>query len=198
MAFSGLAVKAAIAGVTFAVMAALAAWTIVEREAAPRIHASVEDLPQARAGLVLGTSRLLPGRYPNPYFEYRIDAAAKLYESGKVDYLIVSGNQSQGGRPDRRLRRAQRHARRAGRRRRAGRPHLSRLRRLPHARFGAARQQRVRPGPRDRRVAAFPPGARALSRRAARPELRRAWRQTIAPLAPSTISTQIAGSRARG
>ncbi len=99
MAFSGLALKAAIAGVTFAVMAALAAWTIVEREAAPRIHTSVEDLPQARAGLVLGTSRLLPGRYPNPYFEYRIAAAAKLYEFGKVDYLIVSGNQSQGGRP---------------------------------------------------------------------------------------------------
>ncbi len=53
-----------------------------------------------RAGLVLGTSRWLPGRLPNPYFDNRIDAAAKLFESGKVEYLIVSGNQSQGGRPN--------------------------------------------------------------------------------------------------
>jgi SanA protein len=91
--------KAAIILLAFAATLTVASWCIVEREADPRIHASVDDLTPAKAGLVLGTSRLLPGRYLNPYFGNRIEAAARLFASGKVEYLIVSGNQSQGGRP---------------------------------------------------------------------------------------------------
>ena len=90
--------KAAIAVLAFAVALPLASWLVVEFEADSRIHTSVEDLVPAKAALVLGTSRLLPGRYPNPYFDNRIEAAAKLFASGKVGYLIVSGNQSQGDR----------------------------------------------------------------------------------------------------
>jgi SanA protein len=49
------------------------------------------------AGLVLGTSQLLRGRFRNRYFRNRIAAAAVLFESGKAKYLIVSGNQARGG-----------------------------------------------------------------------------------------------------
>jgi SanA protein len=94
-----LLTKAAIVVLAFAVALSLASWLVVDVEAAPRIHASVDDLTPAKAGLVLGTSRLAPGRVPNPYFDARIAAAARLFASGKVEYLIVSGNQSQGGRP---------------------------------------------------------------------------------------------------
>src|SRR6202034_2604013 len=38
------------------------------------------------------------GGGPNPFFVHRIAAAAALYRSGKVQYLIVSGNQARGGR----------------------------------------------------------------------------------------------------
>ena len=94
-----LLLKAVIVVLAFAVALPLASWLVVDFEADPRIHASVDDLTPAKAGLVLGTSRLAPGRIPNRYFDARIDAAARLFASGKVEYLIVSGNQSQGGRP---------------------------------------------------------------------------------------------------
>ena len=84
----------------FGLIATATAWFVVERQSAERIYASAADVPPAKAALVLGTSRWMPGRMPNPYFDYRIDTAARLFEAGKVDYVIVSGNQSQGGRPN--------------------------------------------------------------------------------------------------
>ena len=99
MRLAPLMAKAAIVLLAFAVAFALASWVVIEFAADARIHHSVEELNPAKAGLVLGTSRLLPGRSPNPYFDNRIEAAARLFASGKVEYLIVSGNQSQGGRP---------------------------------------------------------------------------------------------------
>lgn len=52
----------------------------------------VTKVPGVEAGLVLGTSKLMPDRSPNPTFGYRLDAAAALWKAGKVKYLIVSGN----------------------------------------------------------------------------------------------------------
>jgi SanA protein len=50
------------------------------------------ELPNHRVGLVLGTShRLLNGK-PNPFFQKRIEMAAALYNSGKVDNFILSGD----------------------------------------------------------------------------------------------------------
>lgn len=56
------------------------------------LYDSVEQLPENRVGLVLGTSpRIRDGR-PNPYFSNRMEAAAKIYHQNKVQYLIVSGD----------------------------------------------------------------------------------------------------------
>lgn len=45
--------------------------------------------------LILGTSKMLrSGRGENLYYTYRIDAARDLWEQGKVDYFIVSGDRS--------------------------------------------------------------------------------------------------------
>lgn len=53
---------------------------------------SLEQLPENRVGLVLGTSPRLKDGRANPYFNYRMEAAAKLYHHNKVQYLIVSGD----------------------------------------------------------------------------------------------------------
>ena len=90
--------KLAAAALVLALLGGFGAWTYVAGRAAPMIHSSVETVPEAEAALVLGSSRLLPGGYLNPYFAYRIETAAALYASGKVRYLIVSGNQARGGR----------------------------------------------------------------------------------------------------
>jgi len=55
------------------------------------LYDAVEDVPHRRAGLVFGCSEKL-GTRDNLYFKYRIEAAAELWKAGKVDCLIVSGD----------------------------------------------------------------------------------------------------------
>lgn len=51
----------------------------------------IEKIPQKEFGLVLGAG--MKGKYGlNPYFVYRMEAAAELYLKGKVKRLIVSGD----------------------------------------------------------------------------------------------------------
>jgi len=52
----------------------------------------IEDVPYNKVGLVLGTSKYLKKGGLNPYFMYRIQAAAKLYHAKKVSYILVSGD----------------------------------------------------------------------------------------------------------
>lgn len=79
-------------------MAGAGAWGFVAQTGSGQIAARPEALEQTKAGLVLGTARLLKGGRKNLYFTYRMEAAAALFASGKVKYLIVSGNQANGGR----------------------------------------------------------------------------------------------------
>ena len=72
------------------------AWVWVEADADGRICASIADLDPAPAAIVFGTSRHLREQVDNPYFDNRIAAAAQLYASGKVKFLVVSGERSYG------------------------------------------------------------------------------------------------------
>ena len=53
---------------------------------------SLSELPSNRVGLVLGTSKFVAKGRHNAYYTQRIAAAAKLYKAGKVEYLLVSGD----------------------------------------------------------------------------------------------------------
>ena len=57
-----------------------------------KLFSSVEDVPQNKVGLLLGTSKRLTNGRRNLYYSYRIDAAVALFESGKIDYILVSGD----------------------------------------------------------------------------------------------------------
>ena len=57
-----------------------------------RIFSSVTTVPANEAGLVLGTSRVTRNGRPNLHFNQRITAAAALYRAGKVQHLLVSGD----------------------------------------------------------------------------------------------------------
>lgn len=60
-----------------------------------RIYSKVEDIPKNHVGLLLGTSKLMTdGQTINPYYRYRIEAADVLMKSGKIDYLVISGDNS--------------------------------------------------------------------------------------------------------
>lgn len=55
---------------------------------------SISKLPNEKVGLVLGTSKSLRNGKDNPYFFNRIEAAEELFKSGKIKYIIVSGDNS--------------------------------------------------------------------------------------------------------
>ena len=56
-----------------------------------RIFSEVSKVPVTKVALVLGTTDRIGGR-ENLYFRYRIEAAAEAFHAGKVETLIVSGD----------------------------------------------------------------------------------------------------------
>ncbi|MCJ8154473.1 YdcF family protein [Chryseobacterium sp. SSA4.19] len=54
----------------------------------------ITDVPTIKTALLLGTSKTLNNGQPNAYFDNRIEAAWQLYRSGKIQYIIVSGDNS--------------------------------------------------------------------------------------------------------
>ena len=57
-----------------------------------KLYSNVDSIPFNRVGLLLGTSKYAAGDIDNPFYDYRIDAAVKLIKSGKIKYLIISGD----------------------------------------------------------------------------------------------------------
>lgn len=56
-----------------------------------RLFSEVSELPTTKVGLVFGTTDRVSGR-ENLYFRYRMDAAVRVWKSGKIKTLIVSGD----------------------------------------------------------------------------------------------------------
>jgi|GEM_PF-97159 len=52
----------------------------------------VADIPKRKVALVLGTSKYASQGKLNQHFINRVDAAAALYEAGKAEHLLVSGD----------------------------------------------------------------------------------------------------------
>ena len=53
---------------------------------------NVNEIPYNEVGLILGTSSLTSDGTRNPFFVNRIRAATLLYRKGKIDYILVSGD----------------------------------------------------------------------------------------------------------
>jgi len=53
----------------------------------------ISEIPKNKVGLLLGTSKYI-GNSLNYYYQYRIDAALKLYNLGRIEYILVSGDNS--------------------------------------------------------------------------------------------------------
>ncbi len=70
------------------------AWIVLSTQ--NQVFTSIDKIEQTDVALVLGTSKRLKNGEVNPYFQYRIEAAEKLFKAGKVKHLILSGdNQTQ-------------------------------------------------------------------------------------------------------
>jgi SanA protein len=58
-----------------------------------RLYQKAEDVPYRRAAVVLGCNKYAYGRL-NLYYQHRIQAAVELWEAGKIDAILVSGDNS--------------------------------------------------------------------------------------------------------
>lgn len=65
---------------------------IVAGHAKNLTYYSVEEIPENKVGLLLGTAQYRQGGGENLYFKYRIEAAVKLFNQNKIDFILVSGD----------------------------------------------------------------------------------------------------------
>lgn len=66
----------------------------IKRAAKDNTYFKTGQIPANKVGMVLGTVKTLSNGRTNLYFQYRIDAAVELYQAGKIDYVLVSGDNS--------------------------------------------------------------------------------------------------------
>lgn len=64
----------------------------VRSAAQGKTFSDVNDVPHNHVGLLLGTAKHLKIGGVNPYYSYRITAAAQLLQTSKIDYLVISGD----------------------------------------------------------------------------------------------------------
>lgn len=58
------------------------------------VYDSIETIPENKVGLLLGTGKYAANGNINLFYKYRIDAVFKLYKAGKIEYILVSGDNS--------------------------------------------------------------------------------------------------------
>lgn len=66
----------------------------IKRESKDLVFDFAEDIPDMPTGVVLGTSARVVGGGRNLFFKNRMEAAAELFNMGKIKYIIVSGDNS--------------------------------------------------------------------------------------------------------
>lgn len=74
------------------IVATLAFDRWISWKTADYIYDDVKKLPPRSVGMILGTSKYYSAGLPNEYYKYRIQGAINAYNSGKIKYLLVSGD----------------------------------------------------------------------------------------------------------
>ena len=65
---------------------------VIENCAEGKTFSNLDEVPHVKTGLLLGTSKYARSGQINLYFANRIKACAELFKAGKIDYIIVSGD----------------------------------------------------------------------------------------------------------
>ncbi len=91
----GIAVIIAVAMAVACVGSLLICNQIVVKNAQGKVFSEIDSIRYHKVGLLLGTtpqSRIT--KSTNYFFIYRIDAAERLYKAGKIDMILVSGDEN--------------------------------------------------------------------------------------------------------
>lgn len=79
------------------VISVVVAHIVIKKSAENLTFDSPENIPKQKVGLLLGTGKFLANGRKNAYFFNRIDATVELYQSGKIEKIIISGDNSEKG-----------------------------------------------------------------------------------------------------
>jgi len=61
------------------------------------VFSNIAQLPTNKVGLLLGTSKVIHGGRPNLYFYNRIEATVRLFKTGKIEVVVISGDNGRSG-----------------------------------------------------------------------------------------------------
>jgi SanA protein len=69
---------------------------IVAHSTENQLYSDINKVPRNKVGLLLGTAKYMDKtrQIVNPFYQNRIDATVALYMAGKIDFIIVSGDNS--------------------------------------------------------------------------------------------------------
>jgi SanA protein len=71
--------------------------SLVESKAEGKVFYSASDISNRKTALLLGTSKYLSWGNENLYYKYRIKSSIELWESGKIKFFLISGDNSNKG-----------------------------------------------------------------------------------------------------
>lgn len=66
----------------------------ITTKAKDHVYNTVSKIPENKVGLILGAGKYVVSGHINLYYKYRLEAAVSLYNSGKIKYILVSGDNS--------------------------------------------------------------------------------------------------------
>ena len=68
---------------------------MVLKNAEGKVFSDIDSIKYNKVGLLLGTTpQARIGRITNQFFTYRIDAAEQLYKAGKIEQILISGDEN--------------------------------------------------------------------------------------------------------
>ena len=86
--------KFSLLGVIFTILLVILTDQAVQHYTKAQLYDSVEVIPSNKVGIVLGTAKYVRSGQLNLYYSYRINAAVELYKSGKIKFILISGDNS--------------------------------------------------------------------------------------------------------
>ena len=66
--------------------------SIIISNAKGKTFNNLSDIKKSKVGLLLGANKYLANGNVNLYYNYRLNAAIQLYNSDKIEYILVSGD----------------------------------------------------------------------------------------------------------
>tara|TARA_R110002126_G_scaffold55819_6_gene149728 strand:+ start:37319 stop:37954 length:636 start_codon:yes stop_codon:yes gene_type:complete len=76
------------------IIAVFSANYFIEKNADNKTFSGVSKIKKNKVGLVLGTAKRLQNGNINLYYKYRLKAAINLYISKKIEFIVISGDNS--------------------------------------------------------------------------------------------------------